>query len=394
MHTLESHALACGAKIDKPFVYKAYFPLPIEKYILFRPENKIPAKDYFYWQDVINCLSPKLEENNIKILQIGNPDAINYGGVVNLCGKVSLNQIAYLMEKSLLFFGVNGVESQIAGSENKPIVSISSASYANNNGPYFGEKNNQLVFESFLRTDNKKPSFNEQENPKTINLIKPEEIADSILEKLNINFKIPFETTFTGSKYSHFSIQESLPNYKKAIFNPEGLVEIRADVTCDDESLGYQLSQYKKSLLIMDKPVNINLLKQFKQNIANLVFKITETDQLDFLKKLRDEGLKVILISDLDQSKLEKLKIKYYSFGAINPMEKPRKEKVEELKKDKDLLYYRSSKTVASNEKLYYSLAAVENNIVASNNYEYQKVIDSPSFWDNLDFFTIVKLKA
>jgi len=394
MHTLESYALACGAKIDKPFIYKSYFPLPIEKYIVFYSENKTPSKDYSYWQDVINCLSPKLEEKNIKIIQLGNQESMNYGGVVNLCGKTSINQTAYLIEKSMLFFGVNGLEAQIAGSENKPSVNINTTSYANNNGPYFGEKISQFSFESFLRTENKKPSFNEQENPKSINLINPEEIANAILEKLNIDFKIPFSTIFHGSKYSHFSIQESIPNYKNPVFNPEGIVEIRADIAYDEESLSYQLAHYKKSFLIMDKPVNVNLIKQFKHNITSLVFKITENDQVDFLKKLKDEGLKTILISDLEQDKIDKLKIKYYSFGAINPIDKINKNKIEELKKDKDSLFYRSSKTVASNGKLYYSLAAVEKEITAKNNIEYQKVIDSPSFWDNLDFFTIVKLNA
>ena len=103
MHLVESASLTCGgAKIDKPFLYKQFFPLPFDKYIIFVPQNKIPSKDYHYFQDTINHIFPKLEQQGIKILHLGPKDSLNYNGTVNLCGRTNVGQTAYLIDKALL----------------------------------------------------------------------------------------------------------------------------------------------------------------------------------------------------------------------------------------------------------------------------------------------------
>ena len=37
MHLVEQYALACGAKIDKPYIYEKFAPLPFNNYITFSP---------------------------------------------------------------------------------------------------------------------------------------------------------------------------------------------------------------------------------------------------------------------------------------------------------------------------------------------------------------------
>lgn len=393
MHLLESYSLNCGAKIDKPFIFTSYFPLPFERYVVFHSQGKIGSKNYYYWQDVINCVSPELEKNNIKIVHLGSADANKYTNVVNLCGQTNVNQTAYVLERSMLFFGCDGFESQLAGHFNVPIVSINSMSYANNTGPYFGNKESQVVFESFVRTNNKKASFNQNETPKSIDLIKPEEIANAILKLLKINFEMPFETVHSGTKYSYLSIQESIPNYKEQLFNPESIVEIRADIECDDESLSAQLSYYKKSFVVVDKPINLNILRHFKKNISMLVFKITEVDNRQFLSSVRELGIKTLLISRLPQDVINSLKILYYEYGTISKVTEASQGVVDSLRKDVDKLFYRSSKIVGSKGKYHYSLIAEMNSIPMNNGYEYQKVIDNELFWRDMEFFTIIKLK-
>lgn len=394
MHVLESYALNCGAKIDKPFIYKSFFPLSFDKFITFAPNSKIHGKDYNYYQDAINCILPFLEKDDIKIIQIGPKDSPLYEGVVNLCGQTTINQAAYLIENSMLFLGTDGFESQVAGSANIPIVSINSLCYSNNTGPFFGEKHLQKIFESFKNIGNKKASFNANENPKSINTIKPEEIANAVFDKLNINNKIPFETMFFGDKYTKNIIQESIPNHKTIHFHPDGIVEIRTDEDYNEECFFVQLSQYKKSIVIADKEINLNILRQFKQNIQMLVFKITKQDHTNFLKKVREIGLKIFLISDLTKEEADQEKIKYYEFGNINKLNEYSEEIINNIKKDIDKLYYRSSKITSSDGKLHYSLAAKQMGISLNSKVEYQKVIDSPVFWKNLEFFTIVKLNS
>jgi chemotaxis response regulator CheB len=189
-------------------------------------------------------------------------------------------------------------------------------------------------------------------------------------------------------------IQECFPNHKGLMFNPELLVEIRADKgDFNEEHFFYQLAQYKKAIVIMDKPINLNILAQFKPNIQMLAFKITETDNVEFLRQLESLGIKLVLVSELPQARVDELKIKYYEFGIINRVDEPSADKINELKKDADNLYYRSAKLTASKDNIYSSQAAALSDIPTKTLDEYTKVIDSEEFWKEIDFYIIVKKK-
>jgi len=394
MNFLETYAANCGAKIGSPYIYTTFFPLPFEKYITFHSDSEGNAKNYDYLQDVINILTPALKADGIKIVQIGNPTDRIFANCVSLKGAASQNQIAYIIQHSMLHFGADGFPTHLAGGFDVPIVSLFSNNYVNCDKPYFGSPEKQIFLNSYERTTNKKPSFANEENPKTINLIKPEEIVISILKLLKIDYEIPFDSIFFGKKYSNFIVQEVIPNHRNILFNPEQMVEIRLDSPFyKEEDFFYLLMQYKKSVLIMDKPVNLNILKQFKQNIAMVVFKITEVDQKEYLAQLEALGLKTMLVSELPEARISELKIKYYEFGLIIKVEQVAEEKISELKKEVNRLFFRSSKITASDSKFYASAAAVAKESPIQNNDEYQKVIDSPDFWKDLDFYTIVKRK-
>lgn len=124
-----------------------------------------------------------------------------------------------------------------------------------------------------------------------------------------------------------------------------------------------------------------------------VVFKITEVDQKEYLAQLEALGLKTMLVSELPEARISELKIKYYEFGLIIKVEQVAEEKISELKKEVNRLFFRSSKITASDSKFYASAAAVAKESPIQNNDEYQKVIDSPDFWKDLDFYTIVKRK-
>jgi len=84
MHLLERYALGCGAKIDKPFIYDKYFPLPIEKYITLQPFSKYSSKCYDYWDEVVDILNPFVKKFGVAIVQIGGPNESNIEGCVNI----------------------------------------------------------------------------------------------------------------------------------------------------------------------------------------------------------------------------------------------------------------------------------------------------------------------
>jgi len=393
MNVIEAYSLTCGTKISKPYIYTSFFPVPFEKYITFHSDCIGNARNYDYIQDVINIINPVLIKQGIRIVQVGDTQERTYNNCISVKGQCNINQFAYVIQNSLLHFGPDSFPIHLAAGFDIPLVALFSTNYIECSGPYFGSKEKQICIASYDKLG-VKPSFSNEENPKTINLIKPEEIAASIFKLLGIDFNIPFESIWFGKKYSSYSIQESYPNSNHIVFNPEGQVEIRADKDCNEESLFHQLSQYKKSILIMDKPVNINVLKQLKPHILMIAFKITDIDHTKFLKELETIGSKIVMISELSQEEINKLKIKYYQFGLINRIEYTAQEKIDELRKDTSKLYYRSAKVTSSKGKFYYSSSAIEKEIPLGNHYEYQKVIDEPEFWKNLDFFHIIKEKG
>jgi hypothetical protein len=258
-------------------------------------------------------------------------------------------------------------------------------------GPHYGSPDKQVLFKAYERVGNKKPSYSPQEDPKSINTIKPEEIANAIFRLLKIDFVTPFETIFTGKKYTNQPIREVVPNDLATLNNPEIPVEIRADLHYDEKILGPLLAYYQKSVVVTDKPLNLEFLKKFKPHIPMVVFKVKEDSDFGFIKEIIDAGFQLIMVSALTEEQLEPRKIYFYEFGAINKIEQPKPEVIAELRKDIDRLYYQSCKMLAADGALYRSTASRTADIKSDNDFEYQKVIDTPEFWQDLEFYMIVR---
>jgi ADP-heptose:LPS heptosyltransferase len=184
MHLIERYATACGVKIGKPFIYEKFFPLPIQKYICFQPFSKYNSKNYDYWQEVLEILTPYLEENNIKIVQIGTKNDKQFVNTVFLGGQTTINQAAYVIKNSIIHLGADSFGVHIASSYDKKIVALYSNSNIENACPYWTKKQDKILISS---NKDKKPSYSAEESSKSINNIKPEEIASSVLKLLNIN---------------------------------------------------------------------------------------------------------------------------------------------------------------------------------------------------------------
>ena len=391
MHLLNTYALSCGAKVGKPFIYETYIPLPTTNYITFQAQSKFESKDYEYWQDVINIISPILATKNIQIVQVGGENEVPYKRVLNLLGKTSVQQLAYVIKNAKLHVGPDSFGVHLASHYNIPLVGLYSATKIEIAGPYFGDKEKQILFPCYERVGNKKPSFSERENPKSINTILPEEIAEAIFKLLGIDFKIPFQTLHLGQRYGYKTIREIIPNEEMVLPNTDQPIEVRGDLCTEEIYLQQILSVYSKSVLVLDKPVDIQLLAHYKPNIILVVYKITQNDDPSFIEKVIKLGMNILLTSELDEETIKKKSLDYYLWGKINSISKINKELVDKLLPDINTLYYRSSKLIASKGKIFGSYADEEAEKTMQNDYEYLKVIDSPIFWKDLDFYTIVK---
>ena len=392
MRLLDTYALYCGAKIDKPFIYESYFPLPYNKYVTFQAETPYDSRNYAYWQDVIDMVAPTLSREGYQILQLGLAKEHPYQRIVPLLGQTNLSQLAYLIKGTSLHFGPDSFGVHLSSHYDKPIVSLYSISMPEVAGPHFGDKNKHVLFKAYERIGNKKPSYSPQESPKSINTIKPEEIANAIFKLLGINETIPFETVFMGKRYSHNLIRELIPNHPAFMPMPEQPIELRYDLSHDEKMLAHHLQYWQKAVVITDIPINLDLLRAFKGHLGLITYFVTLNDDARFAQSVVQLGIPLAIVSELPSEEVQKRKIRYYEFGVINEVAKPSVDSVKTLK-DNGLenLYYRSCKIIASNGKIYGSHADVIADLPLQADFEYHRVIDSPKFWQDLDFCTVIK---
>jgi len=361
MHILEQYALSCGLKIGNPYIYEKIYPTPFEKYITFNPFGKFESRKYDYWQEVIDIITPYLEKKNIKIIQIGGPNEYGYQKCFHLMGQTNFNQTAFIIKNSLLHFGVDSFPIHLASSYNKKIVALYCNMYSSQSKPYWSNNDDIRLIEADLK--GKKPSYAPQENPKTINNIKPEYIAKNILNLLNINTETLQETIFIGNRYGNYLI-ESLP---KDILAPQAFpnqhINIRFDYIeeiKDQDSNGlFNNLNIRPCSIITDKPINLQPFLQFKDKIVNIFYNITKEINMNFVNDLKFFGGKVIFIFDINKSTKEVLDQRKYDLIDYQQIIQIVENKAPEISVD-DLknCKYKSSKFLIGNNQVYLSKAA------------------------------------
>lgn len=345
MKLLESYSLNSGFKIRKHKPQELFYPVP-EKYITIQTSSGMEAKNYSYWLDVIGYIAKPLKENGFSILHIGT-EGHNYPLVERLIGKTSIPQINYVIRNSTIHVGNDSFAVHLAGLHGIPAVAVYGPTSAANHGPSFGE--NHKLIES--HRDGKKPTFNPAEEFATIDLIKPEEIADSIFESLGLDNRVAEETIFIGTEYGKNYI-EIIPD---VVVSPESLQgqipTIRCDYLYNEQNLVQSLAQYKCSI-ITDKETNIEIYKRFRKNVRAINFKVSMDTNLAYIKQLRNIGVQVRLWFD-DAENKDDILFKFLD------VEQPHF--VEEETIDLDIpegAEYRSFKYVLSNKKVYSSKSA------------------------------------
>ena len=293
MRLLDTYATNTGSKIDKPFIYTKFFPLPLEKYITFQAQTPYDSRNYSYWQEVIGLIHAPLLKENIHILQVGIKDEKVFNGTINIVGQTTLNQLAYVIENGILHFGADSLSVHLASYFDKPILSIYSISNPNVAGPHFGDKDKHILLKGYERIGNKKPSYSQVESPKSIDTIKPEEIAKGILDLLNISHsKLP-ETIHIGPDFNNRSFEVILDDEIDVNSIPIENPIIRMDYLFNEKVLEKVLS-IKKSIIFTDKPIKKDILKKHKSNIIQLIYIIDHDNDLNFVKALKNNYLSFV----------------------------------------------------------------------------------------------------
>lgn len=368
MRLLDTYATNTGSTIEKPFIFEKIFPLPFEeKYITLQSQTPYDSRNYEYWQDVINIINPFLIKNNIKIVHTGLKDDKKYYNVVDLLGQTNINQLAFIIKNTLLHFGSDSFGVHLASYYNKPIVALYSISNPNVAGPHFGDKDKQVLIKAYEKIGNKKPSYSANESPKSINFVKPEEIAKSILKLLNIESNFTYETIFTGSRYTN-KIIEIFPDQilPPNLFN-NNLVNIRLDYVQNIDNNIYNAIlnnlNIRPCALVTDKEINLQPFLNFKEKF-NIFYNITHGTNINFINEAKKYGFKIHFIFELHNSNeftLNKRKLELINYNQIIEVVK-QETIIEEDLLNKDNLIYKTNKLLIANNQMYLSKSAQEEN--------------------------------
>ena len=384
MHLVEQYALGCGVKINKPFIHESFFPLKEDKYISFHSHAKFQSRNYSYFSEVIEIIKSRLDEEGIKIIHLGiheDPPVKNCDR--DLRGKCNINQSAYIIKNSLLHFGVDSFLIHLSSYYDTALVGLYSNMYPQQSGPYWGSKDNQALIES--PKGGNRPSYAAQENPKTINLIKPEEISSAILNLLNLNDNLGTYKTLSIGKYYNQDSIEIVPNFYNPSLFPDKKTPL--NIRCDYEKSNEHLKSWIKSSkchLIINKEEPIEDLLKFKGGITRISILLNNSIREKYVDSLVGTGLPIDLVY-LGDKDLKDYQIKFLDYNVIHDKILKKKD-LDSHKEICDNTSFKSSKTIFSNDKMYSSNAHRIKGIEKSDS---EKIIDNQVFWKDQAYYMI-----
>lgn len=397
MKLLELYSLSTGLRIGKQYLMESFYPLEFENYITFQSGSGMASKNYPFYNEVMALISTTLKSAGIEAIQIGGKDDPPIQGCYHQQGNTNLHQSNYLLGRSLCHIGNDSWASHRGGEIGVPLVICFGPTTPQNHGPYHYDHARSVFIESHRL--GRRPTFANQENPTTIALIPPEQIANSILSILKIGPLIERSSIYIGDAYNQ-PVVEIVPNI---ILNPQiqisGPLIIRMDHLHNEDMLWGNL-QLRKSVIAIDQEINLNMLTQLKPNVISLR---VEVDKLSstWIKQLKRLGIPTAFFSsESSAEKLAKLRLDLHSTILFDKFQPPTKDEFLKLSArylnkeiDKDLkidkLKFSTNKMLLSESKVYLSKAHWLAGKDTSVNNNSGQVIDTPEFWEEAPHFYI-----
>lgn len=339
---VEVYAKDLGVRIGKPTITEHFFPNTIDKYICcdFDSDNK--SESYNYWDIVQSLIKSFLNERNISLIKI--PD-------------IPAKQKNFFIKNSLLYIGLANHNTILADYYKIPSVSLLTNIYKNNFNPLsVGE----IITPDFSTL---KPTFNN--DCSRINEIKPEVIAQSILDQLGIQEKIKFKTIRIGQTF-HNDVVEIVPNFSGISEQlKDKPVNIRGDIHWNLENI-VKWCEYSYVNLYINSSFDVEILK-YMPKLKQIIFKYQDsedTDKSKFFKELKKR--KVNLIIQVQKGfDVKEVRLKYFDYNVIEESEEPK----EEIKASKFL----SKKHFVVDGKSFNSESSAKR-LDNSDNFVYDKI--------------------
>jgi hypothetical protein len=385
MHILERYALSCGVKIDKPFILEQYYPVSLDKYIVFQTSGKGNSRQYDYWLKVFQYI--KEYATDYKIVHVGIESDQSVAGIdLDLRGKTSIRQLAYLIKNSSLYLGIDSLSTHLAGHYDKKIVALYSYCYAQNCFPVWGNRQNRSLIEVDW-AEHGKPSFSLTEKKKNINTIKPEAVAKAVLDHLDVPNDLDLvKTLFIGPEYRNPTIEVIPDSNSYPIFIKDKVCNVRMDYHFNEDNL-LRLASICKVNIVTAKEININILNSIKAKICGL--NVVASDQIseDFLIKVKSLGIKLNLSAPFNDN-WSSLCEKFFDFK-LDKDEVITKSRIKNVSDIDESCNFNSEKIIFSEGKVYSCKLFWEKKQPKLDRSA--KVVDDQAFWQESDYFYIYK---
>jgi hypothetical protein len=373
-HLIEEYAKNLGVKISEPIVNDHFFPITQCKYITLN-QASVASKTYSHYDIVLSLLKPFLDRAGIKVIQIGGDKKIE-GTEAAL--NISFKQQAFVLSKSLLHFGCDGALAQVASNKKIPTVTIYGNAFPANVKPFFSKS---TINKSIQPNWDKKPCFATEDPKRQIDTIKPEIIAQKVLDLLDIEKEsIKFVTKNIGELFSQ-SVVEIIPTSFSPLRIPQGQeVMIRTDYGCDEVSFLKYCSNYKVSITA-DSLIQPHGLQKIANNINKFFLFIDsswDTIPANYFAVLKNLDIDLTMLVK-NEDDLNALRNKYFDTPVVLY------EEAEEAPcKLGDDSRFMSSLRLIEGGKEYLSYAHWKKSLDGDN-----KVLDTPEYWRESKHFYI-----
>lgn len=385
----QTYATACGVELpaNAPKFPSTYYPVP-DKYITLQSSGGHPARNYPLFTEVCNLLAQKFAKLGIKIIQLGALTDSKINFCIDLRGKTTFRQSAFVIENALLHMGVDSSLSHLSGINDIPLVVLTPNARPSVVVPHYCNKKT-IAIESDRKGN--KPTYMPNDN--TISTIKPETVANAVLELLEINERVVIKTLYIGEHFSKDRVIDFIPNFSitpDVPFISFAKLNCRADLSYSLNDMGRFLHFYR-GCIVTKKPVPSQFLQAHKENIVKFVLKLDEGYNKDYVKMLDKSGIDYILTFSGEEKGLNDARLDLLDFNPVfkqMPMKKP--VDIEGLTSD---TMVRSSRSVLSKNHLYLSKYHWQKD--APFNGEPLKIgeaIDSSEFWDSLEHYYLYNI--
>jgi hypothetical protein len=340
----------CGLEdsIPKEEFPENFYPVPSD-YIVYQTGSEKKSQIYDYSSEVIPMIHNFLQVTGIQVIQVGDKDDPSILSSLDLRGALTIRQLAYVIKNSKLCITSNQFTSKLCRVYNKDLILLGSNYPSKVVVPSFDKV---LYIEPELKTA--RLNYKKDEWPKNINSIKPEVIANAILNKIGIEDSVNYKTLYIGEKFG--------PRFLN--FIPEGIFpkelvntpfNIRLDIIDNQEYLSPILN-ITQADITTKRPLDLNSLNI--KNIRSIVYFCDKDFDVNFIKSCISNLINLIVICCNDDL-LNELRLE--TLGICTVYKKSKEKPLDIL--EKDAMLFKSNRVYIARGKTYASIYHYKNDL-------------------------------